>query len=118
MSFNMTSSYISYQTTDVCCIGLFQVYYLSTCFIGEEFIVHDLSRLCENNSEFEIHGALLLLQPENVFLNIWVDNFSRNFLYLIQVAKVGQELKLKKSLKGEDLKTGMKLGLADKSFFF
>ena len=79
------------------CVGLFYVwytiYYLSTCFIGEEFIVHDLSRLCENNSEFEIHGALLLLQPENVFLNIWVDNFSRNFLYLIQVAKVGQELK-------------------------
>ena len=74
-------------------MGIYTIYYLSTCFIGEEFIVHDLSRLGENNSKLEIHGALLLLQPENVFLNIWVDNFSRNFLYLIQVAKVGQELK-------------------------
>ena len=77
------------------CVGLFVlgILYLFTSFIGEEFIVHDLSRLCENNPEFEIHGALLLLQPENVLLNIWVHNFSRNFLYLIQVAKVGQELK-------------------------
>ena len=56
---------------------------LTAGLVAQQFVVHYLPRLGIDDSKLEVHVPFLLLQPDDVLLNVRVDNFSRAPLYLV-----------------------------------
>ena len=67
---------------------------LRASLVTQQFVIHDLTRPGENNTKLEVHASFLFLKPQDVLLDIWRDNFSRDLLHLVKVAVVGEELEM------------------------
>ena len=67
---------------------------LGATLVTQQLVIHDLTRLGENNTKLEVHASFLFLKPENILLDIRRDHFPRDLLHLVQVAVIGKELEM------------------------
>ena len=67
---------------------------LRPALVTQQLVIHHLAWPGQDDPKLEVHASFLFLQPQDVLLYIWGDNFPRDLLHLVQVAVIGEELEM------------------------